>query len=208
MKKDKIEYKTKQKLYIFDLDGCIANSDNFVLTNQQAYEKDPDIRTRKGLGFRDKLTKDTKNQFSDAYMIDHQSEIEPYEGIFDLFVRLAQVTNVAILTARPDYMHPCTIQWIKDKVIEHYSEQIFRRMSYLITFNENKEKSLVYKKRIIEEYEKSYRIALIIDDHPEIVEYAKSKDIVCLSPATGYKNLNGNDLTGEKNARKRVSRNK
>lgn len=203
MKKDKTDYKIKQKLYIFDLDGCIANSDDFILTNEQAYKKDPDIRIRKGLGFRDKLTAANKTDFSEAYLIDHQSEIEPYEGIFDLFVRLAQVSKVAIITARPDYMHPCTIQWLKDKIINYYGEQVFRQISYFITFNELKEKSLAYKKRIIEEYEKSYRIALIIDDHPEIIKYAKSKNIVCLSPATGYKNLNGNDLIGEKKCSKK-----
>ena len=33
----------KQKLIIFDLDGCIADSDNFVITNEEAWKLDKSL---------------------------------------------------------------------------------------------------------------------------------------------------------------------
>lgn len=36
-----------------------------------------------------------------------------------------------------------------------------------------------------------YDILLLIESHPEVIEWAKSKKIDTLVPATGYKDLNG-----------------
>jgi len=184
----------KPKLYIFDLDGCIANSDDFILTNEEAFKKDPGICDRLGPGFRGKLTKENKKLFSEAYLADHQLEIEPYKGILDLFVRMSQITNTAIITSRVPLMSACTIEWLEYVVSMYYGKPTWRQMRYKLFFNELKEKSLAYKKRLFEELRKEYDIELIVDDHPEIADYAKSKGIVCLVPATGYKDLNGNDL--------------
>lgn len=184
----------KPKLYIFDLDGCIANSDDFILTNEQAYAKDPGLTKRPGIGYRGELTNDIKHVFSEAYLIDHQLEIPPYKGILDLFVRMAQTSHAAIVTARTPLLRYATIAWLERTISLFYSKQEWRRLSYKLIFNEFNEKSIVYKKRTIEELKETYDIALIIDDHPEIAEYAKSNGLVCLVPATGYKNLNGCDL--------------
>lgn len=184
----------KQKIYVFDLDGCIANSDDFILTNEEAFKKDPSICDRLGPGFRGKLTKENKKLFSEAYLADHQLEIEPYYGILDLFVRMSQMSNTAIITSRVPLMSACTIEWLEHVITERYGKTVWRQLSYKLFFNELKEKSLAYKKRIIEQLMQTYDIALIVDDHPEIANYAKSKGLVCLVPATGYKDLNGNDL--------------
>lgn len=183
----------KPKIYIFDLDGCIADSDNFVLTNEQAFKIDPEIQNRYGAGFRGLLTKENKKDFSDAYMIDHQMEIKPYEGIFDLFVRMSQVGHTAIVTARPQYMSTCTIQWLEKNVIQYYGESVWRRLSYKLYFNDTKDKSLAYKKKMFEQLKETYDIVLVIDDHPDIAKYLKSINVMCLVPSTGYKDLNGKD---------------
>ena len=107
---------------------------------------------------------------------------------------MSQIANTAIVTSRVSIMHDCTIRWLEKVISESYDEQVWRQLSYKIFFNDLNEKSLVYKKKMIEQLKEDYEIALIVDDHPEVSEYAKSNDIVCLVPATGYKNLNGNDL--------------
>lgn len=184
----------KPSIYVFDLDGCIANSDDFVLTNKQAYEKDPDIQNRLGVGYRGKLTKAVENLFSEAYMADHMLEIQPYKGILDLFVRMSQTSHTAIVTSRIPVMRTYTIDWLEQVISELYGKQVWRQLNYKLFFNELNEKSLAYKKKMIEKLRETYNIALIVDDHPEVADYAKSKNIVCLVPATGYKNLNDNDL--------------
>lgn len=190
----------KQKIIIFDLDGCIADSDNFVITNEEAWKLDKSL-------FKEKPTKDTKKLFCLEYFRKHHSEIQPYYGIFELFVRLASITNVAIVTARFEIMKPETIEWLKENCIKLFNDATWRQLHFDLFFNEKMEKSLVYKKEVFSKLLETYDISLLVEDHPEVINWAKSKNINVLVPATGYKNLEGTDLTrGKKNAGSRISR--
>ena len=196
MKMHKLEdNSTKPELVIFDFDGCIANSDDFVLTNKQAWEKDPDVFLRAGVGQRGgQPSKATENDFSLAYLYDHHEEIEPYYGILDQFVKLSITSNVAIITARFDVLRAKTVDWLKETILKRYGDSTWRRVNYKMFFNDFKEKSLSYKKNTITKLLETYNIQLMIEDHPEVANWAKSKGINVLVPVTGYKNLNGNDL--------------
>lgn len=184
----------KPELIIFDFDGCIANSDDFVMTNKEVWEKDSDVLLRPGVGQRGKPTKATENDFCLAYLYDNHEKIEPYHGILDLFVKLSIISNVAIVTSRFDVLRAKTVNWLKDTILTKYGDSTWRRVNYKMFFNDDKEKSLVYKKNTITKLLETYNIQLMVEDHPEVANWAKTKGINVLVPATGYKNLNGNDL--------------
>lgn len=182
-------------LYIFDLDGCIANSDDFVLTNKQAYELDKEESHIP--------TKENKDDFSIWYMKKHMMDIPPYLGILSLFVKLSMFSNVVIVTSRFEDLKPATINWLKQVIIDNFNEEIWRRCKFQIIFNENQETSLKFKSRIIENLKEFYKILLMVEDHPEVIAYAQKQGIEVLVPSTGYKNLNGKDLKKRKaNVRK------
>lgn len=176
----------KKNLIVFDLDGCIADSDNYVITNKEAYNLEPEL-------FDKKPSKEDENKFSLAYFKAHQKDIKPYSGIFQIFVRLASVENVAIVTARYEIVKPQTIDWLKQYCTQYFDEATWRRVQFQISFNEKKEKSLVYKTRILKELMEKYNIMLMVEDHPEVINWAKSKGIMVLIPSTGYKDLEGTD---------------
>ena len=182
-----IKVKDKPSLVIFDLDGTLADSDDFILTNKQAYEKEPEL-------FAQKPSKDTENIFCDVYFKHHHKEIEPYEGTLRLFIAMAKTDNVAIITSRKDILQPLTVEWLKTNVIALTSETVWRSIRYKLIFNEKKEKSLEYKRKAITKLADTYKISLIIDDHPDIIEWAKKQGIEVLIPGNGYKDLNGKDL--------------
>lgn len=182
-------------LYIFDLDGCLANSDNFVLTNKQAYKIDKDENY--------KPTKDNENDFSLWYMKKHMMDIPPYLGALSLFVKLSMFSNVAVVTSRFEGLKPVTVAWLRRVIIDNFSEEIWRRCKFQIIFNEEEKSSLKFKSKVIQELEKTYKILLMVEDHPEVIAYARKRGIEVLVPSTGYKNLNGKDLKREfKNVRK------
>ena len=185
-KKDQTEL--KKNLIVFDLDGCIADSDDYVVTNKEAYKLEPEL-------FDKKPSKDEENNFSLAYFKAHQKDIKPYSGIFQMFVRLANVENVAIVTSRFDVVKQQTIEWLKYYCTQYFDETTWRRMQFQISFNEKKEKSLVYKARILKELMEKHNIILMVEDHPEVIDWAKSKGIMVLIPSTGYKDLEGTDRT-------------
>lgn len=179
----------KSDLIIFDLDGTIMNSDDFILTIEQAYNLEPSL-------FINKPNKN-KNDFCQLYLQKHHHEIQPFEGIFKLFVLLCLHSNVAIVTSRHSLLKSATVEWLKKYTLEFFDESIWRLMKYKLIFNDEIEKSLVYKKRVFQELAEIYNIQLLIEDHPEVVAYAKSIGINVLVPSTGYKNLNNNDLSAE-----------
>jgi phosphoglycolate phosphatase-like HAD superfamily hydrolase len=197
--KKEIQEQIKQNIVIFDLDGCLADSDDFILTNLQAWQKEKENYAKEGKAYRvKKPEKKVQNDFSTAYLYEHLEEIKPKYGILELFVRLASVTNVAIVTSRPEIMRGKTTNWLRDNIIECYGELAWRQVRYKMFFNEFQEKSLVYKKNICTELMKTNKILLLIDDHPDVIDWAKSKGIETLVPGTGYKNLNDKDLVKEK----------
>ena len=185
-KKDQVE--PKKNLIIFDLDGCVADSDDYVVTNKEAYELEPEL-------FDKKPSKEDENKFSLEYFKAHQKDIKPYAGIFQMFVRLASVENVAIVTSRFETVKQQTIDWLKQYCTEYFDEATWRRVQFQISFNEKKEKSLVYKTRILKELMERHNIILMVEDHPEVINWAKSKGIMVLIPSTGYKDLAGTDRT-------------
>ena len=190
---DKTDNKTD--LIIFDLDGCIANSDDFILTNLQAWEKEKSEAFYAGLPFKkEKPTGSKASDFCNEYFIKHQMEVPPYAGILDLFVRMALLINVAIVTSRHEILKAATIRWLNKVIVETYGDNVWRNINYKMFFNVKKETSLTYKKKQFTELMEKYNILLLIEDHPEVVEWAKSKKIDTLVPATGYKDLNGKDL--------------
>lgn len=181
---------TKEKLIIFDIDGCMANSDEFILTKKEAYDKE--IKNCKSIEEAKKFIKPKKseeNEFDLDYFKRHHSEIEPHYGVFDLFVKLSQTSKVAIITARYEILKQVTYDWLISNTIKLYGDGVWRQMSYFAYFNENFESSLQFKKGVIESIMKTYDILLLIEDHPKVVEWAKSKNIETLVPATGYKDL-------------------
>lgn len=186
-----IKVKDKPSLVIFDLDGTLADSDDFILTNKQAYEKEPEL-------FAQKPSKDTENIFCDVYFKHHHKEIKPYEGTLRLFIAMAKTDNVAIITSRKDTLQPLTVEWLKTNVIALTSGTVWRSIRYKLIFNEKKEKSLEYKRKAITKLADTYKISLIIDDHPDIIEWAKKQGIEVLVPGNGYKDLNGKDLAKPK----------
>ena len=186
-----IKVKDKPSLVIFDLDGTLADSDDFILTNKQAYEIEPEL-------FAQKPSKDTENIFCDVYFKHHHKEIKPYEGTLRLFIAMAKTDNVAIITSRKDTLQPLTVEWLKTNVIALTSETVWRSIRYKLILNEKKEKSLEYKRKAITKLADTYKISLIIDDHPDIIEWAKKQGIEVLVPGNGYKDLNGKDLAKPK----------
>ena len=189
-KKDIKEYESKSKIIVFDLDGCIANSDDFVLTNEQVWSKDKGLFAKYN---KQKPTKSNKDLFCEDYLYEYCLDVEPYFGILDLFGTTAKTSNVAIVTARYLRFYAKTIEWLKQSVIDRYNESTWRSLHYKLFFNENKETSLQYKKRVFKELEKQYEISLVVEDHPDIITFLKKKNVNVLVPATGYKNLNGKD---------------
>lgn len=184
------ENEHKSKLIVFDLDGCIANSDDFVLTNEQVWSKDKDLFIKYN---KQKPTKSDKDLFCEDYLYEYCLDVEPYFGILDLFVATAKTSNVAIVTARHLRLYAKTIEWLKQSIIDRYNESTWRSLSYKLFFNENKETSLQYKKRVFKELEKQYEISLVVEDHPDVITFLKNKNVNVLVPATGYKNLNEKD---------------
>lgn len=185
-KKDQAE--PKKNLIVFDLDGCMADSDDYVVTNKEAYKLEPEL-------FDKKPSKDVENNFSLEYFKAHQKDIKPYPGIFQMFVRLASVENVAIVTSRFEVVKQQTIDWLKYYCTQYFDEVTWRRVQFQISFNEKKEKSLVYKTKILKELMEKYNIIFMVEDHPEVINWAKSKGIMVLIPSTGYKDLEGTDRT-------------
>lgn len=185
----------KPNLIVFDFDGCIANSDDFVLTNSQAYQKELEIALKNNTKCTmQKPNASNKNDFCQDYLRKHHSEIQPYFGVFDLFVKLSMVTKVAIVTSRHEILLGDTQKWIEQNTIKYYNEQTWRQMFYQTYFNDSKVKSLQFKQKKLTELMDAYNILLLIEDHPQVIEWAKKKNIEVLVPATGYKNLNGQDL--------------
>lgn len=183
----------KSDIIVFDLDGCIMNSDDYVLTNEQAWKLDKSLFTKKP-------NKEDKDNFCIEYLRKHQKDVEPYRGIFELFVRLACVTQVIIVTARFEIMKQATIDWLKENCVKYFDEMTWRKVSFKISFNEKMEKSLAYKKKTFKKLMENYNILLLVEDHPEVIAWAKSKKIDTLVPATGYKDLNGTDLMEKEDA--------
>lgn len=186
-----IKVKDKPSLVIFDLDGTLADSDDFILTNKQAYQQEPEL-------FAQKPSKDTENTFCDIYFKHHHKEIKPYEGTLRLFIAMAKTDNVAIITSRKDILQPQTVEWLKTNIIAMTNETVWRSIRYKLIFNEKKEKSLEYKRKAIAKLAETYKISLIIDDHPDVIEWAKKQGIEVLVPGNGYKDLNGKDLAKPK----------
>lgn len=198
----------KQNIVIFDLDGTIMNSDNYIVTNKQAYELT--CNTENKLPKPSKLEED---KFCIEYLRRNHDNIEPYYGILDLFVSLAKLNQVAIVTSRFEILKAQTIMWLERQIITLYGNDTWRKIYFKTYFNEHKLKSLEYKKGVFKDIQKTYNISLIIDDHPDIKTWANKNGINILVPGTGYKNLNGVDLTQVKvvekettNVRSRVSR--
>lgn len=197
--KNQIEDEQKSDIIVFDLDGCIANSDDFVLTNLQAWEKEKELAIQQNVKFTlKKPTEKEADLFSNEYLLKHQMEIPPYYGILDLFVRMALLTKVAIVTSRREILKAATIRWLNKVVVENYGDNVWRNINYKMFFNENNLHSLTYKKKVFTSLMETYNILLLIEDHPEVIEWAKSKKIDTLVPATGYKDLNGKDLVKKK----------
>ena len=84
--------------------------------------------------------------------------------------------------------------------VKYFDEMTWRKASFKISFNEKMEKSLAYKKKTFKKLMENYNILLLVEDHPEVIAWAKSKKIDTLVPATGYKDLNGTDLTEKEDA--------
>ena len=175
----------KPDLIIFDFDGCIANSDDFIVTNKEAYKLDKLIH---------KMPKERDNDICLEYLQKHNLDIEPYEGIFKLFVKLCLSSNIALVTSRFDYFQKDTFNWLKIKTIEHFNESIWRQMRFNAYFNVEQRKSLEFKRDTMKALSQKYNIVLLIDDHPEVVNWAEGQGITVLTPSTGYKNLNSKDL--------------
>lgn len=201
---------TKPDIVIFDLDGCIMNSDDFVLTRQQAWDKTKlGDETKSRVSY--PVTKPKafeKDLFSLEYLYNHQHEVEPYEGILDVFVKYASLTKVAIVTSRYELLKAKTIEWLKAQISKRYGEARWRQLRYDMYFNELKEPSLKFKKDKLSELMKTYNILFMIEDHPQVIAWAKSKSITVLVPATGYKNLNGKDLSDDNMQEKSTSASK
>lgn len=190
----------KPSLFIFDLDGCLAKSDDFVLTNQQAYKLDKN--TSKVMTVPVTIpTEKNKNLFSISYMRNHMMEIPENPGLFDIFLAMCKTTNVAIVTSRPSVMRDDTLEWLKVK-IEDRDRTIWRRLSFKIFYNESNLPSVTYKSKVISKLMDSYEIKLLIEDHPEVIKWAESKGIATLAPSTKHKNLNDYDLIEKSKGKK------
>lgn len=194
------EQQIKPDLVIFDLDGCVINSDDFVITKKQAYLQkdkysfDESIMTLPI----EKPKPSEENDFCIEHLYNTHHLIPAYSGILDMFVRFATSSNVAIVTSRFEILRSKTINWLKEKITERYNSSIWRQVRYQIYFNEEKEQTLKFKKSMISKLMKTYNISLMVEDHPEVIKWAKSKDIMVLVPSTGYKDLNGKDLSNDK----------
>ena len=184
----------KPSLVVFDLDGCIMNSDDFVITKKQAWELSKDDESTSGYFAIEKPSKSEENDFSLAYLYKHHSEIQPYYGILDMFVKFAVDSNVAIVSSRYEIMRGLTTQWLEEQITKRHGNDCWRRVRYTSYFNEFKESTLKFKKETLSELMRTYDITLMVEDHPDVINWAKSKNIMVLAPSTGYKNLNGKDL--------------
>ena len=184
----------KPSLVVFDLDGCIMNSDDFVITKKQAWELSKDDTSTSGYFAIEKPRKSEENDFSLAYLYKHHSEIQPYYGILDMFVKFAVDSNVAIVSSRYEIMHGLTTQWLEEQITKRHGNDCWRRVRYTSYFNKFKESTLKFKKDTLSELMRTYDITLMVEDHPDVINWAKSKNIMVLVPSTGYKNLNGKDL--------------
>ena len=77
-KSTKEKYEPTQTITIFDLDGCIANSDDFVITRLQAWEKKRDLAIAKGESYKEpKPSKQIESDFAEDYFYEEQENIPP-----------------------------------------------------------------------------------------------------------------------------------
>ena len=174
------------------------NSDDFVITKKEAYERsktevedDEIIRHRFPIS---KPSKSEENNFSLEYLYNHHHEVPAYDGILNMFVTYATKLPTAIVTSRWEIFRAKTTDWLMTNIIKKYGDQVWRQVRYTCYFNEYRKSSLAFKREQLSELMETYNIALMVEDHPSVIEWSKSKGIMTLVPCTGYKNLNGKDL--------------
>ena len=106
---DKDLITNKQSCYIFDIDGCLADVHEILLTNKQTYEKkfaeylekrDAKAKSKdlKDLVEPIKPAEDKLNKIDWDYFKDHLLDAIPIPGILDLFTTVASSRKVILLT--------------------------------------------------------------------------------------------------------------
>lgn len=200
---DKDLITNKQSCYIFDIDGCLADVHEILLTNEQSYEKkfaeylekrdakakSKDLKGLKGLVEPVKPAEDKLNKIDWDYFKDHLLDAIPIAGILDLFTTVASSRKVILLTGRSERNRVGTVEWLKKVIIEKGGDDLFRRINFQLIMRGDKEMNLSgakYKRAKIQELSKQYNIQFCIEDCPEIVEELTQMGILVLSPNREY----------------------
>lgn len=157
------------KCYIFDIDGCLANTNDIILSKADAYlenmkeyekavvkfNKDVDLFNQLmqefTTGVRDSRPADpvrpekpiqpTENveAMDWDYFEKNLDKCKPIWGTIDLLIAMSLTHKVIILTGRTERMRIATTDWLKKVIEERTSKETYRRMNFSIIMRDNKD---------------------------------------------------------------------
>lgn len=159
---------SKPSCYIFDIDGCLADSNSIILTYEEVYNKKLEEYKEKEEAYKKELaiyeeainlpenklvrnyinkpvkpikpTKPSKDlkRWCSEYFYENIDNVSAITGVLDLFVSLALNKRVIILTARSEEYKQSTLNWLKKVITERYNSNMYRRIDFISIFKPEK----------------------------------------------------------------------
>ena len=157
------------KCYIFDIDGCLADTNDIILSKSDAYVekmKEYDkavLKFNKDVDLFNELMHEYQQGIRDVRPIDpirpqkpeeptekpeamdwdyfesHLNLCRPIWGTIDLLISLSQHCKVFILTGRCERVRSITQDWLRQVIEERVGKETFRRVNYTLIMRDNKD---------------------------------------------------------------------
>ena len=139
----------KRDAVIFDIDGVLANNDHRV---HHLTPPDPDW-----------------NAFFEACGFD-----DVYQDAWNLVRLLRQNYAIVLITGRPEWVRPHTVDWLDKKVIQ-FTQMVMRPDSYSIPGD-------VFKSLIVDELRSDFEFKMAFEDNTQTVQMYRDRGIPCWQP--------------------------
>lgn len=205
---------SKPKCYIFDIDGCLANTNNIILSKFETFDMKKQKYETERAKYQAILKENPKaaakinppkepeplksgdsKKFDWEYFEEHLQDAEPIWGVIDMFIALATTHKVILLTGRKERHRTKTTAWLEQVVQERAGKEAWRRINFSLMMREDKnnEPSAKFKKAKFLAIEKTYNIQLIVEDHPDVLEVINELGFTSLKPNTVFKQIGDDD---------------